>query len=424
MTALFSVLGRLLVTLGMVAAALIVGLGLWDYYMDAPWTRDGRVRADVVAVAPDVSGLVTEVLVEDNQVVRKGDVLFRIDPDRFRIGLRQAEAMVEGRKATAEQTAADYARYSKLSDAAVSQQKVEATKAADLSAQAAYEQALADRDLAKLNLERSAVRASVNGRITNMELRPGAYVTTGRGVMALIDRDTVRIEGYFEETKLPRIRVGAPVNVQLMGEDGVLTGRVASIAGHRRDRPQRRHQPAGERQPDLLVGAAGPAHPRADHPRRRPGGPAAGQRPDRDGVDRAVGGRGGPALALDGVAGGARPLKATEHSRRRRVALTRPTIVRSPHEDDPRPRHVPRARHVRRGAGSGQTGGANQGNVNKSGAVGGTGTGAGSMESTGSTGAGMAPGTSGGPRVSTPGAPAGSSSGNGATGSGAAPSGK
>jgi multidrug resistance efflux pump len=64
-----------------------------------------------------------------------------------------------------------------------------------------------------------------------MELRPGAYVTTGRGVMALIDRDTVRIEGYFEETKLPRIRVGAPVTVQLMGEDGVLMGRVASIAG-------------------------------------------------------------------------------------------------------------------------------------------------------------------------------------------------
>jgi multidrug resistance efflux pump len=64
-----------------------------------------------------------------------------------------------------------------------------------------------------------------------MELRPGAYVSTGRGVMALIDSDTVRIEGYFEETKLPRIRVGAPVSVQLMGEDGVLKGRVASIAG-------------------------------------------------------------------------------------------------------------------------------------------------------------------------------------------------
>lgn len=231
MTAFLSLVGRLLVTLGMVAVALIVGLALWDYYMDAPWTRDGRVRADVVAVAPDVSGLVTEVLVEDNQVVRKGDLLFRIDPDRFRLGLRQAEAMVEGRKAMAEQTAADYARYSKLSDAAVSQQKVEAAKAADLSAQASYEQAKADRDLAKLNLERSAVRASVNGRIANMELRPGAYVTTGHGVMALIDSDTMRIEGYFEETKLPRITVGAPATIQLMGDARVLKGHVASIAG-------------------------------------------------------------------------------------------------------------------------------------------------------------------------------------------------
>lgn len=231
MTAFLSLAGRLLVTLGMVAAALVVGLALWDYYMEAPWTRDGRVRADVVAVAPDVSGLVTEVLVEDNQVVRKGDVLFRIDPDRFRLGLRQAEAVVEGRRATAEQNAADYARYAKLSDAAVSQQKVETAKAADLATQAAYEQALADRDLAKLNLARSAVRASINGRIANMELRPGAYVTTGHGVMALIDRDTVRIEGYFEETKLPRIKVGAPATVQLMGEAGVLKGHVASIAG-------------------------------------------------------------------------------------------------------------------------------------------------------------------------------------------------
>ncbi|AWN36363.1 efflux RND transporter periplasmic adaptor subunit [Methylobacterium radiodurans] len=227
---------RLLVTLGMVAAALVVGLALWDYYMEAPWTRDGRVRADVVAVAPDVSGLVTEVLVEDNQVVKRGDVLFRIDPDRFALALRQAEAVVEGKRASAEQAAADYARYAKLSDAAVSQQRVEAARAADLEAKAAYDQAMADRDLAKLNLERSAVKASVNGRITNMELRPGAYVSTGRGVMALIDSDTLRVEGYFEETKLPRIHVGDRARVRLMGETATLTGRVQSFAGGIEDR--------------------------------------------------------------------------------------------------------------------------------------------------------------------------------------------
>jgi multidrug resistance efflux pump len=227
---------RLLVTLGMVAAAIVVGLALWDYYMEAPWTRDGRVRADVVGVAPDVSGLVTQVLVEDNQVVKRGDVLFRIDPERFTLALRQAEAMVEGKKASAEQAAADYVRYSKLSDAAVSQQKVEAARATDLEAKAAYGQATADRDLARLNLERSAVKASVNGRITNMELRPGNYVTTGRGVMALIDSDTLRVEGYFEETKLPRIHVGDKASIRLMGDEATLTGHVESFAGGIEDR--------------------------------------------------------------------------------------------------------------------------------------------------------------------------------------------
>lgn len=227
---------RLLVTLAMVAAAVVVGLALWDYYMNVPWTRDGRVRADVVGVAPDVSGLVTQVMVQDNQVVKRGDVLFRIDPERFTLALRQAEAVVEGKKASAEQAAADYVRYTKLSDAAASQQRVEAARAADLEAKAAYEQAMADRDLAKLNLERSAVKASVNGRITNMELRPGTYVTTGRGVMALIDSDTLRVEGYFEETKLPRIHVGDRASIRLMGEAGTLTGHVESFAGGIEDR--------------------------------------------------------------------------------------------------------------------------------------------------------------------------------------------
>ncbi|CAA2137763.1 HlyD family secretion protein [Methylobacterium bullatum] len=227
---------RFAITLVTVAIAVVVSLALWDYYMEAPWTRDGRVRADVVDVTPDVSGLVTEVLVKDNQMVKRGDVLFRIDPERFTLALRQAEAMVEGKKASAEQAAADYVRYSKLSDAAASQQRVELARATDLSAKASYDQATADRDLAKLNLSRSEVRASVNGRITNMELRPGAYVTTGKGVMALVDNDTLRVEGYFEETKLPRIHVGDKARIHLMGDEGVITGHVESFAGGIEDR--------------------------------------------------------------------------------------------------------------------------------------------------------------------------------------------
>ena len=64
-----SVLVRFGITAVAVAAALWVGFALWNYYMNAPWTRDGRVRADVVTIAPDVSGFVTEVLVKDNHLV-------------------------------------------------------------------------------------------------------------------------------------------------------------------------------------------------------------------------------------------------------------------------------------------------------------------------------------------------------------------
>ena len=161
MRRLFVLLFRLAITLAMVAVAGVVGVALWDYYLDAPWTRDGRVRADVVAIAPDVSGLVTEVLVSDNQNVRRGDVLFRIDPERFTLALRQAEAVVAGKSAAAVQSEKDYERYKQLSDAAVSQQRFELAQATAQEAKAAYDQAVADRDLAKLNLERSAVRPEI-----------------------------------------------------------------------------------------------------------------------------------------------------------------------------------------------------------------------------------------------------------------------
>lgn len=219
-----------------VAAAVAVATHLWAYYIDAPWTRDGRVRADVVQVAPDVSGLVTDVLVHDNQRVHRGDVIFRIDRARFALALQQADATVAGRRASLDQANADLKRYHSLTDLAVSQQKQEQVLATQQEAQAAYDQAVADRAVAQLNLDRSEVRASVNGTITNMDLRPGAYVTAGHGVMALVDADTLRVEGYFEETKLPRIHVGDQVRIHLMGDASPLTGHVESIAAGIEDR--------------------------------------------------------------------------------------------------------------------------------------------------------------------------------------------
>jgi multidrug resistance efflux pump len=237
---------RLAVTAVAVAIAGIVGWHLWYYYMDAPWTRDGRVRADVVQVASDVSGLVSEVVVHDNEKVTKGQVLFRIDPLRFQYALQQAEAVVVSRRAAAQEAAREAARFLALSNVAVSQEQRQQRAAISAEADGAYQQAVADRDVAKLNLERSQVRASVNGLVTNFDMRPGNFVDAGKPVFALIDTDSLHLDAYFEETKLPRIEVGAAARVHLLGESVQIDGHVESIAGGIADR---------ERQPgsDLLA---------------------------------------------------------------------------------------------------------------------------------------------------------------------------
>src|SRR5262245_6907994 len=237
MKALLNPLRRFALTGLMTGLALWASYKLWDYYFDEPWTRDGHVRADVVPIAPDVSGFVTEVLVRDNQHVRRGDVLFRIDRARYAIAVEQAEAMLEGKRAQLEPANADLKRYSLLTpEVVISKQKMDQVVATQGTAKATYDQAIADRHLAGLNLERSEVRASVSGVVTNMELRPGAYLTPGKGVMALLDSDTVHVQGYFEETKLQRIHVGDPVAVRLMGSTHVLQGKVESIAAGIEDR--------------------------------------------------------------------------------------------------------------------------------------------------------------------------------------------
>jgi RND family efflux transporter MFP subunit len=232
----FSGVARYAATIILAGFAVVAGWQLWVHYELEPWTRDGRVRADIVAIAPDVSGLVTEVLVRDNQIVHKGDVLFRIDRGRFLLALRQAEANVEGRTATLDAAKKDLVRYRTMSSIAVSEQKIEQVTATAAQAQADLHQAEADRDLAKLNLDRSDVRAAVNGPITNFDLQPGNYVTAGKGVAALIDQDSLHVDGYFEETKLPLIHIGDKAVVHMMGEDRAILGHVESVAGGIEDR--------------------------------------------------------------------------------------------------------------------------------------------------------------------------------------------
>jgi RND family efflux transporter MFP subunit len=229
MKSFFASFGRGLLTLVVVLVAVLAGWELWSYYMLEPWTRDGRVRADVVKVAADVSGLVSDVFVHDNEKVSKGQQLFRIDKRRFQYALEQAKADVASQQATLDQAKRDLARSKSLTDVAITRQQVERAQQAADEAQAKLDAANAALDVARLNLERSTVLAPVNGIVTNFDLLPGRYVNVGAAVFALIDSDSFRVEGYFEETKLRRIRVGEEATVKLIGDSRVLSGHVESI---------------------------------------------------------------------------------------------------------------------------------------------------------------------------------------------------
>ncbi len=230
MKGFFPSLGRALLTLFVVLVAIVAGWQLWSYYMLEPWTRDGRVRADVVTVAADVSGLISEVFVHDNEKVSKGQQLFRIDQRRFQYALDQAKANMASDQANLDQAKRDLVRSKSLTTAAITQQQVEHAQQSVDVVQAQLDAANAALEVAQLNLERSTVVAPVNGIVTNFALLPGRYANAGAAVFALIDSDTFRVEGYFEETKLSRIRVGENASVKLIGDPRVLSGHVESIA--------------------------------------------------------------------------------------------------------------------------------------------------------------------------------------------------
>ena len=219
---------RVAITLAMVTLAVVLGAALWRTYMTAPWTRDGRVRAYVVDVASEVPGTVTEVLVQDNQPVRRGQKLFVIDPERFRLAIAASQARLETAREDLRLRQSDAKRRQGLSGI-VSAEERERFNSTAATAQAAVDAAQAELDTAQLNLQRATLYAPVNGYVTNLSLRAGDYVTAGQPRIAVLDSDSFWIYGYFEETKLGGVHVGDPARIKLMGYDPLISGHVESI---------------------------------------------------------------------------------------------------------------------------------------------------------------------------------------------------
>lgn len=349
-----------LVTVTLISAAVVAAYLLYQRYVAAPWTRDGQVRADVVKIAPRVSGYLVEIRVEDNQFVKEGEVLFRIDPSSYQLAVdqamvaldearedvealeaaaRAADALVDQRNAAVdsaqgkvdaanagiksaeaatkeaetgvtsalaeiaqvearldesqreavrarrladkeagsveiaeakESSVLAYKAELKKANAGLDQAKaaLARSKAAEqealaqlviaknglVEAESAVTTATADKDQAyatlgargeenvrvrnakvklkqaQLDLSWTSIVAPKDGYITNMSLLPGTFVSPGTPFALFVDRDSFRVDGYFQETKLKNIRPGDQAVVTLMGRhDQQLEGEVESI---------------------------------------------------------------------------------------------------------------------------------------------------------------------------------------------------
>jgi RND family efflux transporter MFP subunit len=223
------VLGRWAATLVLFGVAVVAGLSVWNRYEKNPWTRDGHIRADVVRVSSDVGGLVTQVLVHDDEKVHTGQLLLILDRPRFEAALEEADAASQSARANLDLARREASRDLALGNL-VATETHEQNVAKVETALAALAQVNAARNVARLNLQRTEVRASVDGIVTNLDLHPGDFLSSGTQAMALIDTDSLRVEGYFEETKLQCMKVGDAAVVRLMGDDEDLAGRVESIA--------------------------------------------------------------------------------------------------------------------------------------------------------------------------------------------------
>ncbi len=221
---------RILVTLLILAIATAGGVFLWNHYVVGPWTRDAEVQAQVVSIAPEVSGRIVAVSVADNQFVHKGDVLYEIDPFDYQTALASAEADLQGKEINLRLTQTEAMRRQKLTSLSISEEEKQTYSSNASQAQSAYGAALAALSQARINLERTKVKSPVNGYVTNLLLQQGDYATKGTRNISVVDSDSFWVVGYFEETKLHGIRVGDPALIALMGFDAPLRGHVQSIA--------------------------------------------------------------------------------------------------------------------------------------------------------------------------------------------------
>ena len=223
---------KYVVTGFVVVLAAMASLGMYERYTTKPWTRDAQVRANVVGIACRVSGPITNIPVRDNQTVKKGDLLFEIDPSTYIAATNNALAKLQQTEADVVQTKQELDRQEQLYKTKVNDLRdLQNAQDSYAAAQANRAAAKADLESAQLNLSYTKIFAPVDGYITNMNTSPGTYVYAGEQLLALVDSNSFWVAAYFKETQLHHVRQGGPVAVTFIGrDDEPFEGVVESVA--------------------------------------------------------------------------------------------------------------------------------------------------------------------------------------------------
>ena len=255
---------RLLWVLG---PAIVLGGAGWLYLTSGRFvsTDNAYVQADHATIAPQIGGRVVEVLVHDNQPVRTGDVLFRIDPEPLQIAMTRMQAQMESvrslldagragyRSAQADLASAEEAlrvnerQYERMKemrtkglvaqkdvdDAANNYANAKGKRDSDAAALtkaqgilgglpntknedlAGYKLAQAQYEQAKLDLDHATVRAPIDGVVGKVTLQPGDFLATGQAAMPLVATHTLWVDANFKETDLTHVSVGQPATIEV-----------------------------------------------------------------------------------------------------------------------------------------------------------------------------------------------------------------
>ena len=222
----------LIVTATVVVLALLAALGMYQRYSTQPWTRDGQVRANIVGIASRVAGPIVQIPIRDNQQVKKGDLLFEIDPSTYiatvnncGAKLQQAQAaQIQAKQELDRQTTLYQTKVNDLRDLQNAQDSYVAAEANTAAAQA-------DLQTAQLNLSYTKIFAPVDGYLTNMNTSAGTYVYAGEQLLALVDASSFWIAAYFMETQLHHLQEGGKASITFIGRNNQpFEGLIESIA--------------------------------------------------------------------------------------------------------------------------------------------------------------------------------------------------